>query len=98
MGHVILMKLQVDLPLWTMKRISSGSSGRVEDGGSEKHEIYVAVFGGHLCYDLFLQGGGAMAPQPPPPISYYALKISLVFPFTTVNDNNLHARLKNNFV
>ena len=37
-------------------------------GGTEKHEIYVAAFGGHLFYDLFLQsrgGGGAMAPLPP---------------------------------
>ena len=45
--------------------ISSGSSGRV--GGAEKHEIYVAAFGGHLFYDLFSQGqGGAMAPSAPP--------------------------------
>ena len=34
---------------------SSGSSGRVE-GGAEKHEIYMAAFGGNLFYDLFLQG------------------------------------------
>ena len=25
-------------------------------GGGKKHEIYVAAFGGHLFYDLFLQG------------------------------------------
>ena len=45
---------------------SSGSSSRVEEGG-EKHEIYAAEFGGHLFYDLFLQGrGGGMALAPPP--------------------------------
>ena len=42
---------------------SSGSSGWVR--GAEKHEIYVAAFGGHLFYDLFSQGQGAMAPSPP---------------------------------
>ena len=44
--------------------LSSGSSGRVR--GAEKHEIYVATFGGHLFYDLFSQGRGegAMAPHP----------------------------------
>ena len=26
-------------------------------GGGKKHEIYVATFGGHLFYDLFLQAG-----------------------------------------
>ena len=39
-----------------MTRLSSGSSGWV--GGAEKHEIYAAAFGGHLFYDLFLQGRG----------------------------------------
>ena len=44
---------------------SSGSSGRVR-GGAEKHEIYAAAFGGHLFYDLFLQGqGGPWPPWPP---------------------------------
>ena len=34
---------------------------------AKKHEIYVAAFGSHLFYDLFLQGlGGAMAPSAPP--------------------------------
>ena len=33
---------------------SIGSSGWV--GGAKKHEIYVATFGGHLFFDLFLQG------------------------------------------
>ena len=42
---------------------SIGSSGRVV--GAKKHEIYVAAFGGNLFYDLFLQGWGCMAPQPP---------------------------------
>ena len=27
-------------------------------GGGKKHEIYVAAFGGHLFYDLFIQGWG----------------------------------------
>ena len=27
-------------------------------GGGKKHEIYVAAFGGHLFYDLFVQGWG----------------------------------------
>ena len=47
-------------------RASSGSSGRVR-GGAEKHEIYVAAFGGHLFYDLFLQGQGGHGPPWPPP-------------------------------
>ena len=47
-------------------RVSSGSSGRVRGGGTEKHEIYAAAFGGHLFYDLFSQGQeGTMAPSPP---------------------------------
>ena len=34
--------------------------------GAEKNEIYAAKFGGHLFYDLFLQGrGGGMAPSAP---------------------------------
>ena len=41
-------------PIETMPSI--GSSGRVGGGGGKKHEIYVAAFGGHLFYDLFLQG------------------------------------------
>ena len=36
---------------------SSGSSGRVR-GGGEKHEIYVAAFGGHLFYDFIFTGPG----------------------------------------
>ena len=48
---------------------SIGSSGRIE--GGKKHEIYVAAFGGHLFYDLFVQGWrGAMAPSAPPWIRY----------------------------
>ena len=42
---------------------SIGSSGQV--GGAKKHEIYVGAFGGNLFYDLFVQGGGAMAPSAP---------------------------------
>ena len=48
---------------------SSGSSGRVwgrgvRGGRGKKHVIYVATFGGHLVYDLFLQGQGH-GPSPP---------------------------------
>ena len=39
---------------WTVADPAAGW-GR---GGGEKHEIYVATFGGHLFYDLFLQGRG----------------------------------------
>ena len=36
-------------------------------GGGEKHEIYMAAFGGHLFYDLFSVGqGSAMTPSPLP--------------------------------
>ena len=42
---------------------TNGSSIRVR--GAEKHEIYAATFGGHLLYDLFLQGRGAWLPRPP---------------------------------
>ena len=35
--------------------------------GGKKHEIYVAEFGGHLFYDLFVQGWGGMAHSAPPP-------------------------------
>ena len=48
---------------------SSGSSGRVR--GGEKHEIYAAAFGGHLFYDLFLQGQGGPWPPQPPRIRYW---------------------------
>ena len=44
--------------------LSSGSSSRVR--GAEKHEIYVAAFGGHLFYDLFLQDWGGHGPLGPP--------------------------------
>ena len=47
-------------------RISSRSSGWVRRRVAKKHEIYAAAFGGHLFYDLFLQGQGreAMSPFP----------------------------------
>ena len=48
---------------WTIEN-SSGSSGWV-DGEAKKHEIYVAAFGGHICYDLFLQGQGGHGPIAP---------------------------------
>ena len=34
---------------------------------AEKHEIYAAVFGGHLFNDLFLQGRGMVRLLPSPP-------------------------------
>ena len=36
--------------------------------GGEKHEIYVAVFGGHPFYDLVLQGRRGTWPPPPDPL------------------------------
>ena len=44
------------------------------EGGGKKHELYVAAFGGHLFYDLFVQGGGAMAPSAPPWIRYWQVQ------------------------
>ena len=44
---------------------SIGSSGRV-GRGAKKHEIYVATFGGHLFYDLFVQSWGGIASLAPP--------------------------------
>ena len=35
---------------------SIGSSSWVGVGRGKKHKIYLAAFGGHLFYDLFLQG------------------------------------------
>ena len=50
------------LAIWSF---SSRSRGRVR-GGGEKHEIYMAAFGGHLFYDLFSQGReGGMPPSAP---------------------------------
>ena len=48
-----------------LKLNSSGSSVRCGwgvGGGAKKYEIYAAAFGGHLFYDLFLQGGGGHDP------------------------------------
>ena len=57
----------MDLIQWSFQLkatvLSSGSSRRLR--GAERHEIYAAAFGGHLFYDIFLQGqgrGGDMAP------------------------------------
>ena len=42
--------------------VGYGEGGR----GAEKHVIDVAAFGGHLFYDLFLQGpGGSWPPRSP---------------------------------
>ena len=40
------------------------SSGRM-GGGGKKYEIYVAAKGGHLFYDLFVQGSGGGGAWPP---------------------------------
>ena len=46
---------------------SIGSSGRVGEG-AKKHEIYMAAFGGHIFYDLFVQGWrGGHGPLGTPP-------------------------------
>ena len=66
--HLIQFLVSVYL-LWSHKTLtcnSIGSSGRVGRGGGKKHEIYVAAFGGHLYYDLFVQGWrGAWPPRHP---------------------------------
>ena len=65
---------------WPQHRIQRPGGG--EGGRCEKHEIYVAAFGGHLFYDLFVQGWGGMAPSAPPWIRYWTnssnyMKVSL---------------------
>ena len=40
----------------------SDPAGGWGGGGAKKHEIYVATFGGHLFYDLFVQGWGGHGP------------------------------------
>ena len=37
------------------------------EGEGKKHEIYLAAFGGHLFYDLVLQGLGGHGPLGTPP-------------------------------
>ena len=56
--------MQTPYPLDAEPHSGGGSSGRVR--GAEKHEIYAAAFGGHLFYDLFLQGQGGHGPLGPP--------------------------------
>ena len=48
---------------------AAGCGGRVR--GAKKHEIYVAAFGGHLFYDLFVQGWGGHGPFGTPWIRYW---------------------------
>ena len=43
---------------------SNGSSDRVGGSRSEKHEIYATAFGGHIFYDLSLQGTGGRGHGP----------------------------------
>ena len=58
---------------------SIGSSGGV-GGGGKTHAIYVAAFGGHLFYDLFVQGlgEGAWPPRHPPGSATGAFPIAYV--------------------
>ena len=44
-------------------RIQRQGKGR---GGTEKHEIYAAAFGGHLFMTYFHRARGGMAPSAPP--------------------------------
>ena len=68
---------------------STRSSGRV--GRDKKHEIYVAAFGGHLFYDLFLQGwGGDMAPSAPPRSATELLAIALELVIIAKNGYSTH--------
>ena len=61
----------------------AGSSGRVR--GAEKHEIYVAAFGGHLFYDLFL------APSAPPPgVRYCDAAPQTYHPSTSLNQPDIN--------
>ena len=46
---------------------ASASDPAAEWGGGKKHEIYMAAFGGHLFYDLFVQGWGGHGPLGTPP-------------------------------
>ena len=51
---------------------ASDSAAGWGGGGAKKHEIYVAAFGGHLFYDLFVRGGGrGPLGTPPPWIRYW---------------------------
>ena len=73
--------------------MSSGSSGRVRGGGSEKHEIYVGTFGGHLFYDLFSQGWGAWPPWLPldPLLGIiWNLTCILVAPVSNLSNREIH--------
>ena len=45
----------------------------VADPAAAKHEIYAAAFGGHLFYDLFLQGREVCPPRPLNPLLPYQL-------------------------
>ena len=48
-------------------------------GGGKKHEIYVATFGGHLFYDLFVQGWGeGHGPLGTPPGSATVMTLTTV--------------------
>ena len=70
--HDFCPKLHENERIWTETGADPniGFSGRV--GGGEKHEIYLAAFGGHLFYDLFVQGWeGPWPPRHPTWIRYW---------------------------
>ena len=55
--------------------------------GAKKHEIYVATFGGHLFYDLFVQGwGGGWFPRHSP-------GSATVMSFSEIGDGNFKGTL-----
>ena len=56
---------QHTLPVVSVADAAAGKVG----GRGKKHEIYVPAFGGHLLYDLFLQGReGGLDPSLPDPL------------------------------
>ena len=60
-----------NLLLLTAGEGNVSASDPAAGGGGKKHEIYVAAFGGHLFYDLFVQGwGGGPGPLGTPWIRY----------------------------
>ena len=66
-------------------------------GGGKKHEIYVAAFGGHLFYDLFLQGlGGGHGPLGTPldPLLQTHINANFVFTFLHYLDLNMLVNVK----
>ena len=61
-------------PYW---EVPTRSASDPAAGGPKKHEIYMAAFGGHLFYDLFVQGWGGAWPSRHPPGSATAARQAL---------------------